>query len=100
MVMALEVTDNVSYVSEMLLDDFLLTYLVFMSTHDLCQALLGQYPYWQTHTNVHNIAQNTCISIDVRKLDDSPDITLNFHNKIPNPKLYPNLKCILACTIK
>ncbi|KAL4646922.1 rap guanine nucleotide exchange factor 5-like isoform X1 [Arapaima gigas] len=28
----------------MLLDDFLLTYLVFMSTSDLCQALLGQYP--------------------------------------------------------
>lgn len=28
----------------MLLDDFLLTYLVFMSTNDLCQALLGQYP--------------------------------------------------------
>uniref|UniRef100_A0A672YEY6 Rap guanine nucleotide exchange factor (GEF) 5a n=1 Tax=Sphaeramia orbicularis TaxID=375764 RepID=A0A672YEY6_9TELE len=25
--------------SEMLLDDFLLTYLVFMTTHDLCQAL-------------------------------------------------------------
>ncbi|KAK1785520.1 hypothetical protein P4O66_018881, partial [Electrophorus voltai] len=30
--------------AETLLDDFLLTYLVFMSTHDLCQALLGQYP--------------------------------------------------------
>uniref|UniRef100_A0A3P8VHK9 Rap guanine nucleotide exchange factor (GEF) 5a n=1 Tax=Cynoglossus semilaevis TaxID=244447 RepID=A0A3P8VHK9_CYNSE len=30
---------------EMLLDDFLLTYLVFMTTSDLCQALLGQYPY-------------------------------------------------------
>ncbi|KAL2080637.1 hypothetical protein ACEWY4_024430 [Coilia grayii] len=29
--------------AEMLLDDFLLTYLVFMSTHDLCQALLGHY---------------------------------------------------------
>ncbi|KAM4629937.1 rap guanine nucleotide exchange factor 5 [Polymixia lowei] len=29
--------------SEMLLDDFLLTYLVFMSTNDLCQALLGHY---------------------------------------------------------
>uniref|UniRef100_A0A8C7LA07 Rap guanine nucleotide exchange factor 5 n=1 Tax=Oncorhynchus kisutch TaxID=8019 RepID=A0A8C7LA07_ONCKI len=29
---------------EPLLDDFLLTYLVFMSTSDLCQALLGQYP--------------------------------------------------------
>uniref|UniRef100_A0A8K9Y1V0 Rap guanine nucleotide exchange factor 5 n=1 Tax=Oncorhynchus mykiss TaxID=8022 RepID=A0A8K9Y1V0_ONCMY len=28
-----------------LLDDFLLTYLVFMSTSDLCQALLGQYPF-------------------------------------------------------
>uniref|UniRef100_A0A3P9L455 Rap guanine nucleotide exchange factor 5 n=1 Tax=Oryzias latipes TaxID=8090 RepID=A0A3P9L455_ORYLA len=27
-----------------LLDDFLLTYPVFMSTSDLCQALLGQYP--------------------------------------------------------
>uniref|UniRef100_A0A8C6KCY2 Rap guanine nucleotide exchange factor (GEF) 5a n=1 Tax=Nothobranchius furzeri TaxID=105023 RepID=A0A8C6KCY2_NOTFU len=30
--------------SETLLDDFLLTYPVFMSTSDLCQALLGQYP--------------------------------------------------------
>ncbi|XP_036821578.1 rap guanine nucleotide exchange factor 5-like isoform X1 [Oncorhynchus mykiss] len=29
--------------SEPLLDDFLLTYLVFMSTSDLCQALLGHY---------------------------------------------------------
>ncbi|KAL7886395.1 hypothetical protein AOLI_G00041160 [Acnodon oligacanthus] len=27
-----------------LLDDFLLTYPMFMSTSDLCQALLGQYP--------------------------------------------------------
>uniref|UniRef100_A0A4W5PMH6 Rap guanine nucleotide exchange factor (GEF) 5a n=1 Tax=Hucho hucho TaxID=62062 RepID=A0A4W5PMH6_9TELE len=30
--------------TELLLDDFLLTYLVFMTTNDLCQALLGQYP--------------------------------------------------------
>uniref|UniRef100_A0A3Q1GRS3 Rap guanine nucleotide exchange factor 5 n=1 Tax=Acanthochromis polyacanthus TaxID=80966 RepID=A0A3Q1GRS3_9TELE len=30
-----------------LLDDFLLTYPVFMSTSDLCQALLGQYPSTQ-----------------------------------------------------
>ncbi|XP_018596274.2 rap guanine nucleotide exchange factor 5b isoform X2 [Scleropages formosus] len=29
--------------ADMLLDDFLLTYLVFMSTSDLCQALLGHY---------------------------------------------------------
>uniref|UniRef100_A0A6Q2YR65 Rap guanine nucleotide exchange factor (GEF) 5a n=1 Tax=Esox lucius TaxID=8010 RepID=A0A6Q2YR65_ESOLU len=34
--------------SEPFLDDFLLTYLVVMSTSDLCQALLGQYP-----CNVH-----------------------------------------------
>ncbi|MCJ8728752.1 hypothetical protein PDJAM_G00007990 [Pangasius djambal] len=31
--------------TESLLDDFLLTYPVFMSTSDLCQALLGQYPF-------------------------------------------------------
>ncbi|KAK1795271.1 hypothetical protein P4O66_010448, partial [Electrophorus voltai] len=30
--------------AETLLDDFLLTYPVIMSTSDLCQALLGQYP--------------------------------------------------------
>ncbi|KAL1789972.1 rap guanine nucleotide exchange factor 5 isoform X2 [Sigmodon hispidus] len=30
--------------TEMLLDDFLLTYTVFMTTDDLCQALLRQYP--------------------------------------------------------
>ncbi|KAJ3597931.1 hypothetical protein NHX12_001447 [Muraenolepis orangiensis] len=34
--------------SDALLDDFLLTYLVFMSTSDLCQALLGQYPSTST----------------------------------------------------
>ncbi|CAM4698663.1 unnamed protein product [Leuciscus chuanchicus] len=31
--------------TESVLDDFLLTYPVLMSTSDLCQALLGQYPY-------------------------------------------------------
>ncbi|NXX17897.1 RPGF5 factor, partial [Podargus strigoides] len=30
---------------ETLLDDFLLTYTVFMTTDDLCQALLRQYPF-------------------------------------------------------
>ncbi|KAM4600953.1 rap guanine nucleotide exchange factor 5-like [Polymixia lowei] len=34
--------------SDALLDDFLLTYVVVMSTSDLCQALLGQYPSSQT----------------------------------------------------
>ncbi|NXS20563.1 RPGF5 factor, partial [Mystacornis crossleyi] len=31
--------------AETLLDDFLLTYTVFMTTDDLCQALLRQYPF-------------------------------------------------------
>ncbi|NWU69346.1 RPGF5 factor, partial [Pterocles burchelli] len=31
--------------AETLLDDFLLTYRVFMTTDDLCQALLRQYPF-------------------------------------------------------
>ncbi len=39
--------------SENLLDDFLLTYPVFMSTSDLCQALLGQYPSHHMHTCSH-----------------------------------------------
>uniref|UniRef100_A0A3B4ACR7 Uncharacterized protein n=1 Tax=Periophthalmus magnuspinnatus TaxID=409849 RepID=A0A3B4ACR7_9GOBI len=30
-----------------LLDDFLLTYPVFMTTSDFCQALLGQYPFYR-----------------------------------------------------
>lgn len=30
--------------ADTLLDDFLLTYTVFMTTDDLCQALLRQYP--------------------------------------------------------
>uniref|UniRef100_A0A674D8A1 Rap guanine nucleotide exchange factor (GEF) 5a n=1 Tax=Salmo trutta TaxID=8032 RepID=A0A674D8A1_SALTR len=42
----LEALDLLHY--KLLLDDFLLTYLVFMTTNDLCQALLGQYP---SHTD-------------------------------------------------
>uniref|UniRef100_A0A8C6KDA1 Rap guanine nucleotide exchange factor (GEF) 5a n=1 Tax=Nothobranchius furzeri TaxID=105023 RepID=A0A8C6KDA1_NOTFU len=38
------IINDVSVFAETLLDDFLLTYPVFMSTSDLCQALLGQYP--------------------------------------------------------
>ncbi|XP_027005069.1 rap guanine nucleotide exchange factor 5b isoform X1 [Tachysurus fulvidraco] len=36
--------------TESLLDDFLLTYPVFMSTSDLCQALLGHYCLKQSRT--------------------------------------------------
>uniref|UniRef100_A0A8C0EGN8 Rap guanine nucleotide exchange factor 5 n=1 Tax=Bubo bubo TaxID=30461 RepID=A0A8C0EGN8_BUBBB len=37
---------------ETLLDDFLLTYTVFMTTDDLCQALLRQYPFIKYETDV------------------------------------------------
>ncbi|NWV62605.1 RPGF5 factor, partial [Malurus elegans] len=36
---------SLSSSAETLLDDFLLTYTVFMTTDDLCQALLRQYPF-------------------------------------------------------
>ncbi|NXC94396.1 RPGF5 factor, partial [Certhia familiaris] len=47
-----------SFSAETLLDDFLLTYTVFMTTDDLCQALLRQYPFTQScihggHTHNH-----------------------------------------------
>uniref|UniRef100_A0A663MLY5 Rap guanine nucleotide exchange factor 5 n=1 Tax=Athene cunicularia TaxID=194338 RepID=A0A663MLY5_ATHCN len=38
--------------AETLLDDFLLTYTVFMTTDDLCQALLRQYPFIKYETDV------------------------------------------------
>uniref|UniRef100_A0A8D2QSX4 Rap guanine nucleotide exchange factor 5 n=1 Tax=Zosterops lateralis melanops TaxID=1220523 RepID=A0A8D2QSX4_ZOSLA len=38
-----------SFSAETLLDDFLLTYTVFMTTDDLCQALLRQYPFTETY---------------------------------------------------
>ncbi|NXG26064.1 RPGF5 factor, partial [Grallaria varia] len=44
-----------SFSAETLLDDFLLTYTVFMTTDDLCQALLRQYPFtecWKDDSDV------------------------------------------------
>uniref|UniRef100_A0A3Q3LNS1 Rap guanine nucleotide exchange factor 5 n=1 Tax=Labrus bergylta TaxID=56723 RepID=A0A3Q3LNS1_9LABR len=41
-----------------LLDDFLLTYPVFMSTSDFCQALLGQYPSIQEYYNIPSHLMN------------------------------------------
>uniref|UniRef100_A0A8C5TT32 Rap guanine nucleotide exchange factor 5 n=1 Tax=Malurus cyaneus samueli TaxID=2593467 RepID=A0A8C5TT32_9PASS len=38
--------------TETLLDDFLLTYTVFMTTDDLCQALLRQYPFTEYDSDV------------------------------------------------
>lgn len=43
--------------AETLLDDFLLTYTVFMTTDDLCQALLRQYPF--TESCVHRGGQTS-----------------------------------------
>ncbi|NWU78356.1 RPGF5 factor, partial [Onychorhynchus coronatus] len=37
--------------AETLLDDFLLTYTVFMTTDDLCQALLRQYPFTECYSH-------------------------------------------------
>ncbi|NXR23143.1 RPGF5 factor, partial [Cinclus mexicanus] len=52
---SLPVLANVLYIgiffsssAETLLDDFLLTYTVFMTTDDLCQALLRQYPFTES----------------------------------------------------
>lgn len=42
--MFLGLGNNVFVFVDTLLDDFLLTYPVFVTTSDLCQALLGQYP--------------------------------------------------------
>ncbi|NXK24141.1 RPGF5 factor, partial [Arenaria interpres] len=54
--------------AETLLDDFLLTYTVFMTTDDLCQALLRQYPFI-------NICSLTCCTYCAKnhqgKEDDS-----------------------------
>ncbi|NWS66548.1 RPGF5 factor, partial [Crotophaga sulcirostris] len=44
--------------AETLLDDFLLTYTVFMTTDDLCQALLRQYPFINSLTYFTYCAKN------------------------------------------
>ncbi|NWR17363.1 RPGF5 factor, partial [Emberiza fucata] len=57
--------------AETLLDDFLLTYTVFMTTDDLCQALLRQYPF----TEILFICSLTCCTYCAKnhqgKEDDS-----------------------------
>ncbi|KAH0627398.1 hypothetical protein JD844_003034 [Phrynosoma platyrhinos] len=46
----------VTFFAETLLDDFLLTYTVFMTTDDLCQALLRQYPSLVQGKGVHDLS--------------------------------------------
>ncbi|NXX57141.1 RPGF5 factor, partial [Scopus umbretta] len=59
--------------AETLLDDFLLTYTVFMTTDDLCQALLRQYPFIkcrinQGHTNHQGKEDDSDVSCRKRKV--------------------------------
>uniref|UniRef100_A0A672U020 Rap guanine nucleotide exchange factor 5 n=1 Tax=Strigops habroptila TaxID=2489341 RepID=A0A672U020_STRHB len=46
--------------TETLLDDFLLTYTVFMTTDDLCQALLRQYPFIKCCINEEDDSDVSC----------------------------------------
>ncbi|NXC68211.1 RPGF5 factor, partial [Anhinga anhinga] len=59
--------------AETLLDDFLLTYTVFMTTDDLCQALLRQYPFIKGcinrgHTNHQGKEDDSDVSCRKRKV--------------------------------
>ncbi|NXS39766.1 RPGF5 factor, partial [Balaeniceps rex] len=59
--------------AETLLDDFLLTYTVFMTTDDLCQALLRQYPFIKccinrSHTNHQGKEDDSDVSCRKRKV--------------------------------
>lgn len=53
------IVNNVFLFADTLLDDFLLTYPVFMSTSDLCQALLGQYPSTQKYNFIRFTHHNS-----------------------------------------
>ncbi|NXI46392.1 RPGF5 factor, partial [Galbula dea] len=53
--------------AETLLDDFLLTYTVFMTTDDLCQALLRQYPFIKC-CNHHGKEDDSDVSSRKRKV--------------------------------
>ncbi|NXI77127.1 RPGF5 factor, partial [Rhipidura dahli] len=57
--------------AETLLDDFLLTYTVFMTTDDLCQALLRQYPFIEYFIMCSLIYCTYCAKNHHGKEDDS-----------------------------
>ncbi|NWI94722.1 RPGF5 factor, partial [Pitta sordida] len=54
--------------AETLLDDFLLTYTVFMTTDDLCQALLRQYPFYYFTGNHQGKEDDSDVSCRKRKV--------------------------------
>ncbi|NXB52189.1 RPGF5 factor, partial [Leucopsar rothschildi] len=57
--------------AETLLDDFLLTYTVFMTTDDLCQALLRQYPFTENLITCSLTYCTYCAKNHQGKEDDS-----------------------------
>ncbi|NWZ37777.1 RPGF5 factor, partial [Brachypodius atriceps] len=61
---------SLSSSAETLLDDFLLTYTVFMTTDDLCQALLRQYPFTEScfHGNHQGKEDDSDVSCRKRKV--------------------------------
>ncbi|KAM3614248.1 uncharacterized protein V6R79_011653 [Siganus canaliculatus] len=56
--------------SDTLLDDFLLTYPVFMSTSDLCQALLGKDALERKRKVLHLVSQWVALCKDFLKEDE------------------------------
>ncbi|NWH45795.1 RPGF5 factor, partial [Fregata magnificens] len=57
--------------AETLLDDFLLTYTVFMTTDDLCQALLRQYPF----INICSLTYCTYCAKNHQGKEDDSDVS-------------------------
>ncbi|NXQ90239.1 RPGF5 factor, partial [Nyctibius grandis] len=57
--------------AETLLDDFLLTYTVFMTTDDLCQALLRQYPF----INICSLTYCTYCAKNHQGKEDDADVS-------------------------
>ncbi|NXP99972.1 RPGF5 factor, partial [Vidua macroura] len=53
--------------AETLLDDFLLTYTVFMTTDDLCQALLRQYPFTEAYIHGNHQGKEDDSDVSCRK---------------------------------
>ncbi|NWI61541.1 RPGF5 factor, partial [Calyptomena viridis] len=60
--------------AETLLDDFLLTYTVFMTTDDLCQALLRQYPFTE-YLIIHSLTYCTYCAKNHQGKEDDSDVS-------------------------
>ncbi|NXG01131.1 RPGF5 factor, partial [Sakesphorus luctuosus] len=63
-----------SFSAETLLDDFLLTYTVFMTTDDLCQALLRQYPFIE-YLRIQSLTYCTYCAKNHQGKEDDSDVS-------------------------